>query len=629
VRIEDIVKIASALNREEKIKIISLIAREGPQSITDIRNKLKLSFSTAFKYLNELEKAGILSCKKIRNGRRKNLYTLNRFQLLISPETLRFPEKKPKEKKIMVIDFEGNLTEFGISNISSSLLKSGIPVGVIKKIENNLSSKIYPGMTVQEIKDEIANLIRKEMSTLSKLEEVVNEEIFRRKRNLLDELEEIGMGKIANMHLERYLHIRNVGRILPLAIQHNFYTVIKHGLKFLGFDARPAKHLNALISHMETVIGASNTELADPQQGFEFFNVFLAPFARNISKYEMKQCIERIIYSLDQKYKTLGIRNMRYVFSLELTLPKFLKDFPAIAGGRMIGNLGDYESEMIEILEMFIDILNRKKPIATKLLIKIRDKNIPEKILENLNNLYFANLIPRYQSPNCNYMFDWSRFDSAWKGWKRSFGTIEAQFVSLNLPRIALLAKDESKVKETLQNELEIIRDFFEFYAKKLMGEKFALRYLNKVAKGEPSKFCHFDDGVYNIGIIGMKEFIELIAGKYEENKKLAIDILKFIRKVISKWGNLRVGIIEVDYSPLNKGFAIYDKLRFGGKYRAYTGGVNANLRDEEKIDFLKGFHPFLNGGHMCQLRNLTKEKFFKILKTDIGLFAGKCLDKL
>ena len=70
-------KFIKALGKKDKLDIINLILLKGEKSITDVRNELKLSFSTSHKYLDELEKAGLLKSKIEKKGKRiKKLYSI-------------------------------------------------------------------------------------------------------------------------------------------------------------------------------------------------------------------------------------------------------------------------------------------------------------------------------------------------------------------------------------------------------------------------------------------------------------------------------------------------------------------------------------------------------------------------
>ncbi len=630
---EKLAELLSALDNPIKLKIVDLIAREGSKSLSDIRNELKISFSTAFKYLNQMEKAGILRCRKIRDGRKKNIYTLEKFKLDISPEGISqvFSRKeRGRKKKLLAIDWEGKLQEFDIDVIERIAIEAGTPKDLIEKIRRVLAKRVYNGITFAEIRKILFEILEEENRKIYRLREALQStEFLFRKKNFLDVLREKNLGEIVRAHLEKDIHIRNVGKSYPIDLQHNFSLILKHGLKIIGLKAEPPKNMTSCVSHFETAIKAINENLADLQQTFDFFNIFLAPYIRKKNKYEVKQMAERIIYSLDHLYTITNAKSLRVYINLEVSIPKFLKNQPAYCGGKEVGSYKDYEAEARTLLEMFLSVLSEKgKTICPKFILKFRNrKDIPENIKKVFDQIYVANLIPKWQTENANYMFDWTRLDSNWKSWERTIGTVEMQMVALNLPRLGYITKDEDKIYELLLERLNLIKKCIVASVESINSKALTeLNYLNhRVGR---DKYCHFDDGISIVEVCGVKDLIETIAGDYVENKKLALKILKFIDKNI-KLKNLRVGLAEFDYSLLSQGFAKYDKMKFNSKRDFYTGGVDINLPDIEKIEFLGDFHKILKGGHMCQLKKLNMEILDKILKSNIGLAAGKGIDKL
>ena len=309
-------------------------------------------------------------------------------------------------------------------------------------------------------------------------------------------------------------------------------------------------------------------------------------------------------------------------------MPDCLKKIPAYLAGREVGVLSDYEAEAKELLDLFIEVLSRKgKTQNPKLVIKIRNKrDVPENIEKVLDQIYLANLIPDWQNENANYMFDWCRFESGLKDWKRSVGVPELQMITLNLPRLALLSKDEGKILETISEKFELIKkcmlSSLENIASKRISE---LNFLSH--KTGDDSYCNFDDGICLIGVIGMNEMMKNLGLEYSENKDLALKILKHMKKESKILQRIRTGLVELDFTPVSQSFAKSDNIKFRSQHAKYTGGVDLKLDDEEKIDFLGDFHRLLKGGHMCKLSNLDAENINKILKSNIGLATGKGID--
>jgi anaerobic ribonucleoside-triphosphate reductase/ribosomal protein S25 len=633
---EQLSKFLSALDNPVKLRIIDSIYREGSLSLTDVRNKLKISFSTAFKYLNQLESAGVLNCKRtVVNGRQKNLYFLSAFDFRFSPETISglFREKEVSimKKPVMMLDWEGKLQKFDIGLIEKILYDVGVSEQIASDIISKINDSLYDGMSFEELRGIIFSVIEEKVSTINRMKEILqSSEILSQKMNFLNILENKGFSEIAKAHINRDIHIRNIGKTYPISVQHNFNFILKHGLKAIGIDTKPASNIISAISHFETVIKAVNENLGDFQQSFDCLNVFLAPLIRDMSKSQIKQAVERIIYSQDQAYTISSTKTWRTTINLEPTVPEFLKKQPAYTRGKEIGVLGDFESEAEQLLRMFFDVLKEKgETINPKIIVKIRDrKKIPEGINQVLNQVYIANLTPEWQTENANYSFDWSRLDASWKGWKRTLGIPCMQMVSLNLPRLGYITKDEDKLLELVAGRVELAKKCLLVSIENILGKTYTeLHFLSR--RVEEEKYCHFDDASSFLALVGMKELIEIMAGDYVENKKLALKIISSINKQLKRDENLRVEVVELDYSPVSQSFVRADALKFKGNKKNYSGGVDLQMKDDEKIGFLGDFHKVLKGGHMCQLKSLNMELLNKVLKSDIGLAAGKALDKL
>jgi anaerobic ribonucleoside-triphosphate reductase/ribosomal protein S25 len=629
-------KFLSALDNPVKLRIIDSIYKEGALSLTDIRNKLKISFSTAFKYLNQLESAGVLNCKRtVVNGRQKNLYFLATFDFRFSPATISEmfggKEAAVAKRHVMMLDWEGKLQEFDVGLVEKILYDVGVSEHIASDVIKKINENLYDGMSFEELRGIVFSVIEEKISTINRMKEILQtSEFLSKRRNFLDILENKGFPEIVKAHVNRDMHIRNIGKTYPISIQHNFNFILKHGLKAIGIDTKPAANIIAAISHFDTLIKAVNENLADFQQSFDSLNVFLAPFVRDLEKSQVKQAVERIIYSQDQAYEISSVKTWRTTINLESSIPEHLKKQPAYVRGKEIGALGDFESEAEQLVEMFFDVLKEKGPtLNPKIVVKIRDrKKIPGKIGQVLNQIYIANLIPEWQTANANYAFDWSRLDASWKGWSRTMGIPCMQIITLNLPRLGYVTKDEDKILELIGERIELAKKCFLVSIENILGKSYTeLDFLSKRTDG--GKYCHFDDASCFLGLAGMNELIEIIAGDYSDNKKLALKFINFINKELRKPENLRAGVIELDYSPVNESFVRADAVKFKGKKKSYTGGVDLQMKDEEKIEFLGDFHKVLKGGHMCQLKSLNMELLNKVLKSDIGLVAGKALDKL
>lgn len=619
--INEITKIFKSLDSKDKFRILNLILKEGKKSVTDVKNQLDLSFSTAHKYLTKLEEAGLLRSEGLTiGGRKKKLFSIKPFRIELGPETIskliEGEERAIKGEEIKVIDWDGKLASLDLAFIRKICIEGGVPLKLVDSLMERIIPQLYEGISLAEVKESIERCIHSEEKAVKLLKENLEKSgILARKRNFLDFLRERSLHSIVESHLRANLHIRNLGEIYPTAVQHNFALILKYGLKIIGISANPAKYIDSAISHLETTIGAVQRNMADSKQSFDFLNILLAPFVRGLNPRAIRQRVERIIFTLNQLHLITGVEP---TINLELCIPNFLRKFPAWVGGKQRGVLGDYESESIELLKAFLDLAPQDYP---KLVVKVRSrKDLPEGIEKFLDRIYIANLTPKWQGENANYMRDWCRLGCEWKGWERSFGTCEIQMITLNLPRLGYGGK-EKELFEILLGKIEEIKSCFlasiermnlNFYTK--------LKFLSQ--KVGRDKYCHLDDGICLIGVIGLSDLIEILGGDLREDPKFGLRILRFIEKK-SRGAPFRIALIENDFFPVIRRFLRHDNLFFKARRKAYLGGVDVELGDEEKIELVEQFHPLLRGGHMCKLKRLDIDLLDKVLRSKVGLVCS------
>jgi anaerobic ribonucleoside-triphosphate reductase len=382
-------------------------------------------------------------------------------------------------------------------------------------------------------------------------------------------------------------------------------------------EANPARSMLSVISHLETAIKAASKNLAGLQQGIDSLNILLAPFADPLPYAEIRQHVQRIFYSLDQLNKIYGIQPS---ISLELSVPKYLAKKPALIRGKEVGVYQDFQDASNKLLMAFVENAAESNLPYPKLFFKIRKKTeFPEGFEKILNRVYIQNLIPRWQRPNTTYLIDWSRLGPEWKGAKRTTGIPMLQMTTLNLPRLVFEAKSEEQFFSGLEALVEMVKKVNLVSVQQIVGKSCTeLDFLNKRIRDD--KYCHFDDGVVLLGVLGMHNAVAHLSGSYEMS--LVKKILQFLDRKF-KYDGIRSGIFEVDFSPIARRFAQLDELRFGRKEK-YWGGLNTNLPDDEKIRLMGKLQPLLLGGHLCQLKKMTYEKIDLILKYGIGLAAAE-----
>jgi anaerobic ribonucleoside-triphosphate reductase len=342
---------------------------------------------------------------------------------------------------------------------------------------------------------------------------------------------------IADAHLSGSLHLSNLGVwvLKPNEFAHDMRPFLKHGLQFDGaqatFASSPSpKNFEAALSTLFNLVRITASEVSG-EQLLDYFNVFLAPFAKGINADETRESLRRFVLNLNQTMLSIEAA-LSVSIGLELTVPNHLKDLDAIGvGGRKEGTYADYTEESKSLAQYFFEVMleeTRQRPLfQPSLIVKLRPEVFRNKetntLLHSVHQLaaerglpYFANLNTPEEACT-SYMATGSRISADWKSdWELDtlrLGSIDS--VLINLPRIAYESEGKSvKFYELLDEQLEMAMRAMEikFQTIKLRNREGLLPFLANKFSGE--QYAHFENCTRLISFVGLNEAIESFAGK-------------------------------------------------------------------------------------------------------------------
>ncbi|MBQ5801386.1 MAG: ribonucleoside triphosphate reductase, partial [Clostridia bacterium] len=380
-------------------------------------------------------------------------------------------------------------------------------------------------------------------------------------------LSEVYDEEISQAHRNCDIHIHDLSMLTGYCAGWSLKQLIKEGLGGVPgkITSSPAGHLSTLCNQMVNFLGIMQNEWAGAQ-AFSSFDTYLAPFVKvdNLSYKEVKQCIQSFIYGVNTPSRW-GTQAPFSNITLDWTVPADLRDLPAIVGGKeMDFTYGDCQEEMRLVNKAFIEIMIEgdangrgfQYPIPTYSITRNFDWSETEnnKLLFEMTakygTPYFSNYINSDMEPSdvrsmcCRLRLDLRELRKKSGGF---FGSGESTgsvgVVTINIPRIAYLAKDEAdfyarldKMMDISARSLKIKRDVIT----KLLDEglyPYTKRYLGTFAN-------HFS----TIGLVGMNEAClnAKWIGKdmtHEEAQSFTKDVLNHMRERLSdyqeKYGDL------------------------------------------------------------------------------------------
>ncbi|MGI6463012.1 MAG: ribonucleoside triphosphate reductase [Candidatus Scatomorpha sp.] len=338
-------------------------------------------------------------------------------------------------------------------------------------------------------------------------------------------LSEIYDDEIANAHKNADIHIHDLSMLTGYCAGWSLKQLIKEGLGGVPgkITSSPAAHLSTLCNQMVNFLGIMQNEWAGAQ-AFSSFDTYLAPFVRedNLDYKEVKQCIQSFVYGVNTPSRW-GTQAPFSNITLDWTVPDDLKDEKAIVGGReMDYTYGDCKKEMDMINKAFIDIMVEgdangrgfQYPIPTYSITKDFDWSPSEnnqllfEMTAKYGTPYFSNYINSDMEPSdvrsmcCRLRLDLRELrkkSGGFFGSGESTGSIGV--VTLNMPRLAFLSKDEEDFMKRLDKLMDISARSLETKRRiitKLLDEglyPYTRRYLGTL-----------DNHFSTIGLVGMNE---------------------------------------------------------------------------------------------------------------------------
>ncbi len=338
-------------------------------------------------------------------------------------------------------------------------------------------------------------------------------------------LSEIYDQEIADAHRNTEIHIHDLSMLTGYCAGWSLKQLIKEGLGGVPgkITSSPASHLSTLCNQMVNFLGIMQNEWAGAQ-AFSSFDTYLAPFVKvdNLTYSQVKKCIESFIYGVNTPSRW-GTQAPFSNITLDWTVPADLAELPAIVGGKeMDFKYKDCKAEMDMINKAFIEIMIEgdangrgfQYPIPTYSITKTFDWSETEnnKLLFEMTakygTPYFSNYINSDMEPSdirsmcCRLRLDLRELRKKSGGF---FGSGESTgsvgVVTINMPRIAYLAKDEADFYARLDRLMDISARSLKIkrtVISKLLDEglyPYTKRYLGT-----------FNNHFSTIGLIGMNE---------------------------------------------------------------------------------------------------------------------------
>ena len=338
-------------------------------------------------------------------------------------------------------------------------------------------------------------------------------------------LSEIYDKEIADAHRNADIHLHDLSMLTGYCAGWSLKQLLLEGLGGIPgkITSSPAKHLSVLCNQMVNFLGIMQNEWAGAQ-AFSSFDTYLAPFVKvdHLTYPEVKKCIESFVYGVNTPSRW-GTQAPFSNITLDWTVPEDMAEMNAIVGGKeMDFKYKDCKKEMDMVNKAFIETMIEgdangrgfQYPIPTYSITRDFDWSDTEnnrllfEMTAKYGTPYFSNYINSDMQPSdvrsmcCRLRLDLRELRKKTGGY---FGSGESTgsigVVTINIPRIAYLSKNEKEFYERLDHMMDIsarsLKVKREVITKLLDGGlyPYTKRYLGS-----------FENHFSTIGLVGMNE---------------------------------------------------------------------------------------------------------------------------
>ncbi len=403
-------------------------------------------------------------------------------------------------------------------------------------------------------------------------------------------LSEVYDKEIEEAHRQADIHLHDLSMLTGYCAGWSLKQLIREGLGGVTgrITSAPASHLSTLCNQMVNFLGIMQNEWAGAQ-AFSSFDTYLAPFVKvdNLTYKEVKQCIQSFIFGVNTPSRW-GTQAPFSNITLDWTVPSDLENIPAIVGGKdMDFTYGDCKAEMDLVNRAFIDVMIEgdangrgfQYPIPTYSITRDFDWSETEnnkrlfEMTAKYGTPYFSNYINSDMEPSdvrsmcCRLRLDLRELRKKTGGY---FGSGESTgsigVVTINMPRIAYLSKDEADFYARLDHMMDIS-------ARSLKTKRTVVSKLLDAGLYPYTKryLGSFDNHFSTIGLVGMNEAC-LNANwlkknlTHKESQEFTKNVLNHMRERLSDYQEMYGDLYNLEATPAESTsyrLAKHDKARY------------------------------------------------------------------
>jgi ribonucleoside-triphosphate reductase len=401
--------------------------------------------------------------------------------------------------------------------------------------------------------------------------------------------------EVRDAHLEGDIHLHDLGTLGPYCVGWDLQDLLLEGFRGVRgkTESQPPKHFDVALMQIVNFLYTLQGEAAGAQ-AFSNFDTLLAPFiaADGLTEREVRQGVQKFLFNMNVPTR-VGFQTPFTNVTLDLMPPSFLKNEPAIIGGRATEAVyGDFQREMDMLNRAFAETMSEGDASGRPFTFPIPTYNVtPDfpwdrpaldpvwRMTAKYGIPYFANFVGSDMRPEdvrsmcCRLRLDKRELAKRGGG---LFGsnplTGSVGVVTINLPRLGYRARDIDELEDLLGGVMDLARDSLEI--KRSVLERFTERglypYSTFYLRGvKQSTGAYWHNHFSTIGVIGMNDALLNLVGQDISTRTgadLARRVLGYMRERLLAFQTQTGNLFNLEATPAEGAtyrLAMLDRRRY------------------------------------------------------------------
>jgi len=385
--------------------------------------------------------------------------------------------------------------------------------------------------------------------------------------------------EIGDAHKKGSYHLHDLGTLGAYCVGWDLKDILLLGFRGVSgkIESKPAKHFGTALMQIVNYLYTLQGEAAGAQ-ALSNFDSLLAPFIKydGLNYKDIKQEMQKFLFNMNVPTR-VGFQSPFSNITMDLSLPTYMSDEPVIIGGELKNdNYSDFTNEMDMINHAFAEVMHEGDAKGRPFTFPIPTYNITKdfdwdnagldpiwEMTAKYGVPYFSNFINSDMNPDdARSMCCRLRLDNR-ELRKRGGGLFGANpktgsigVVTINMPQIGYLAKDDNDFFEKLDDLMEFAKQSLEIKRELIENLTFSgLHPYSRFYLSDVKNTFHeyWKNHFSTIGLIGMNDALLNFMNKSigdKEGKAFAEKVLDHMREKMADYQQETNNIFNLEATP-------------------------------------------------------------------------------